>query len=749
MFQGNRAFNVNQQSRPDWQNGLLLFFAYVIIAALGLQWAQIQGAGSPVWPAGGVGLAGLLLGGPQLWPAIFLGRIAAGLLTGSEQPIWALCALGASHAFGSWIAVKAMRTGANLRDDLSSVDAVLRFTIFGAGIFSFVTTFTGVLVLAVSSNLDFTAIGDTLLMGFFSTLTGVMVVTPLIMVWWRRRFKVERPAYFFGLMAFVSVAYGGFFLTNQTLVESWHLLPLLLWAVMAFRMRGAVTAIFIVAFFAMLGTILNAGGETIGGKLTEAGSMIDGIIVKQQFILIYGFTFLVVAAVFADRARNQEKFVRDILDNLHVFVSVLTPGGVLIEANRAPITIANLTPKDVLGKPFWETFWWVGDEARQRTLREAIARARNGETVRYDAMVRAAGGEPIWIDFQLAPLQDDAGRVTHLIATGSDLTERRLVNAKMKQLADIVEQTPDLVSTATIDGTITYINRGGRKMLGLEEFGPLPGGLKVSDCHTPERTLFLRQTAIPKVLETGVWSGENEIIRQDGTLIPIDQVIIAHRNDSDTINQISTLSRDIRRQKSEALQRQLLMRELVHRVRNTLTIIQSIARQMSRTATDPKEFAENFIKRINSMAAAHSVLTDTQWAGADIHRIIKSQLDAFTDSANLKTTGEDVSLPAEVSTKLALVLHELATNASKHGAWSKPGGLVHLSWERDGDELALSWREVNAQKKVKVTAENDKQVNKPRRGFGSTLIERSVTGYEKIDHNEGYEFKFCVNLTYN
>ena len=168
-----------------------------------------------------------------------------------------------------------------------------------------------------------------------------------------------------------------------------------------------------------------------------------------------------------------------------------------------------------------------------------------------------------------------------------------------------------------------------------------------------------------------------------------------------------------------------------------------------RSATDPKEFAENFIKRINSMAAAHSVLTDTQWAGADIHRIIKSQLDAFTDTANLKTTGEDVSLPAEVSTKLALVLHELATNASKHGAWSRPGGLVHLSWEREGDELALSWCEINAQKKAKVTAGNDAEIIKTRRGFGSTLIERSVTGYEKIDHNEGYEFKFRVNLTYN
>ena len=83
---------------------LVLGLAYTAFACIGLNWAQVMGAGSPVWPASGVAIAGLLLGGLRLWPAIFLGRLAAGWLSGSEQPFWAELLLALANTLGENLA---------------------------------------------------------------------------------------------------------------------------------------------------------------------------------------------------------------------------------------------------------------------------------------------------------------------------------------------------------------------------------------------------------------------------------------------------------------------------------------------------------------------------------------------------------------------------------------------------------------------------------------------------------------------
>ena len=83
----------------------LLAIVYLVFAYLGLAWAMVAGAGSPVWPAAGVGLAGLLLFGVRFWPAIFIGRVIAGLISGSAQPFWAELTLGAANTLGTVLPV--------------------------------------------------------------------------------------------------------------------------------------------------------------------------------------------------------------------------------------------------------------------------------------------------------------------------------------------------------------------------------------------------------------------------------------------------------------------------------------------------------------------------------------------------------------------------------------------------------------------------------------------------------------------
>jgi PAS domain S-box-containing protein len=133
-------------------------------------------------------------------------------------------------------------------------------------------------------------------------------------------------------------------------------------------------------------------------------------------------------------AQRGAMFLRRLIDNLFSFVGVLTPDGTLIETNRAPLEAAGMAPDDVLGQKFWDARWWSVTPETQTQLRDAVERAVGGETVRYDVQVRGIDDELTWIDFQLAPLRDDDGTVTHLVPSANVIderieTERRLAAA--------------------------------------------------------------------------------------------------------------------------------------------------------------------------------------------------------------------------------------------------------------------------------------------------------------------------------
>lgn len=122
--------------------------------------------------------------------------------------------------------------------------------------------------------------------------------------------------------------------------------------------------------------------------------------------------------------RESEQFLRRTLDSLFVFAGVCSPDGILIEANRPALLAAGLQPSDVIGKPFEETYWWSYSKEVQRDLRDAIHRAAKGETIRYDVEVRLEEDVRLPIDFQLTPMRDEDGNITHLVPSAIDITER-------------------------------------------------------------------------------------------------------------------------------------------------------------------------------------------------------------------------------------------------------------------------------------------------------------------------------------
>ena len=164
-------------------------------------------------------------------------------------------------------------------------------------------------------------------------------------------------------------------------------------------------------------------------------------------------------------------------------------------------------------------------------------------------------------------------------------------------------------------------------------------------------------------------------------------------------------------------QRELLLAELNHRVKNSLAVVQSIAHQTFRRDDVPREARKSFDDRLVALAAAHNLLTLSNWESAAVADIAAAALQA--DGANkgrVVLSGPPVKLLPREALALAMALHELATNAVKYGALSNDSGRVDLQWSRDAARLTLRWVESGGPAVSKPT----------RRGFGSVLLERSL-----------------------
>jgi light-regulated signal transduction histidine kinase (bacteriophytochrome)/CheY-like chemotaxis protein len=188
---------------------------------------------------------------------------------------------------------------------------------------------------------------------------------------------------------------------------------------------------------------------------------------------------------------------------------------------------------------------------------------------------------------------------------------------------------------------------------------------------------------------------------------------------------ISLLHVVLRRINTAALERkrvaerdQLLMAELDHRVKNTIANIQALVVQTSRSAESLTGFVEGLDGRIQSMAKAHSLLSQSRWEGVSITRLLAEELEAYVgEPTGVQLGGIDMLLTPKSALSLSLAIHELATNAAKYGALTKPDGRVSVTWQAlDDGTVELTWSESGG---PVVTPPS-------RRGFGSTLIERAL-----------------------
>lgn len=188
------------------------------------------------------------------------------------------------------------------------------------------------------------------------------------------------------------------------------------------------------------------------------------------------------------------------------------------------------------------------------------------------------------------------------------------------------------------------------------------------------------------------------------------------RGDNDLV---AVLFNDVTERKRAEEEKTLLARELSHRVKNTLAVVQSLAMQMSETSTSLEQYRDAFVGRIRSMARAHDLLTAASWRNADIRHVVQKSIAAVDaqDRDLIDVEGPSVIVSPRQGLGLNLILHELGTNATKHGALGNGAGRLRVSWQvvdtENGQEVRLDWVETDGP-----------PVTPPlKRGFGTGLIE--------------------------
>jgi len=275
-------------------------------------------------------------------------------------------------------------------------------------------------------------------------------------------------------------------------------------------------------------------------------------------------------------------------------------------------------------------------------------------------------------------------------------------------------------------------------------FGVDPGSFKatpesVRELIHPEDRARLR-AALAEVKED-TYQTEFRVLRPGGELRWCIGAVAASFDANRRVIRLGGVTVDITERKNAEERQSLLVREVDHRARNALAVVQSIVRL---TRAESKEAYVAAVEgRITALSRAHVLLSQSRWQGASLRRILDEELDPYcrTEAEKIAARGPEVFLEPATAQILALALHELATNAAKYGALSSPHGRVRLSWELDGERLTLQWIETGGPPVRAPFVE----------GYGTRVIsasvERQLDGGAAFDWRpEGLHFRMSIPL---
>ena len=417
----------------------------------------------------------------------------------------------------------------------------------------------------------------------------------------------------------------------------------------------------------------------------------------------------------------------DMLNALPGAIYATDPEGRLTFYNEAAANLWGFHP--TLGEKEWYGAWRLyWPDGRPMAFDECpmASALKQGRPINgAEAITERPDGTRISFLAYPTPLRDEMGVLLGALNMLVDITERKRAQHIAAQLASIVETSDDAIISKNLDGTINTWNRGAERLFGYtkeEIVGKSVKTLIPEDRHDEEPEIISR-------IRRGERVDPYETVRQrkDGSLVDISLSVSPIKDSDGRIVGASKIARDITDRKRHQAEQDLLFAEMSHRIKNLFAVTNGLVTLSARAAKTPADMAEALRGRIEALSRAHGLtrigLIDTSDINEDItlHALIQAIFAPYlnTGAERLVVSGCDLSIRKSAITSLALLLHEFATNAVKHGALSSPVGRIHVGCSADDNVLRLKWHEQGG------PPVNDLPSHK---GFGSALAQRTVTG---------------------
>jgi PAS domain S-box-containing protein len=329
-------------------------------------------------------------------------------------------------------------------------------------------------------------------------------------------------------------------------------------------------------------------------------------------------------------------------------------------------------------------------------------------------------GSRVFIEGNMSALHGPDGAIRGFLKIGQDTTARRAAEDSNARLAAIVASTTDaIISFALVDGRIQSWNQGAEALFGYTEAEAL--GAQVGLLVPPDLPDGGDPTGVFRKVLTGQRVHEYETIRQakSGERVPVSVTAARMFAPDGRVIGVSGIFRDMRQRKAADERQTLLAREVDHRAKNALAVVLAAMRLTPKD--DVRAYVAAVEGRVGALARAQTLLAEERWRGANLQALLRGEVAPFLAGQRVDLDGPPVMLPARTAQPLAIAVHELATNAIKHGALTVLEGRVSVSWRLEGSAasgvLRLRWAEKGGPLIAGAPA---------RRGFGSRVLEGMV-----------------------
>jgi PAS domain S-box-containing protein len=673
----------------------------------------------PFWPASGIA-AGILIvssrrASSMLLLGVLAGTVAANLF--SDRSLFTSIGNGIANAseaaLAAWL-VKHWFGNGFAFSDLSRITGFFAAAAIAAGVSAVGGT------LSISPLYAGAALIDVWCAWFLSGTLGIVVVAPLV-IELARAWRAPPPPRetIEGLAVLALLAVVAIYVYTQP-PPSWisanphaFMLPLLLWLAARCPPPLAIAGAFVVSISAICTTLLGMGQIT--GPMMPIAERVHGV---QTAVMMTTLYTLVLVALFTDRRshaaqlersneqlRHQETAFRQLLGALPAAIHTTDTAGRITYCNEAAVELWGVSPElgrdkcADLGRLYYPNGTLVPpDECpTKKCLME-----RQGLQPQEVVFERPDGRRIPIIPYP-APLTDERGKLVGVVSMKIDITERKQAE---QVLAERNAQL-DLAHKAARVGSYTYdikarsmrILRASAAIYGLPhstmEISTQQWGKRV---HRDDvARLRAEQIRAFKEKRREVVS-EFRFVRPGGEIRWVEARSLVTYDNTGRAERMTGVYIDVTERRKTEEYKSLLIAELDHRVKNVLACVAAVAQRSRECSRSADEFLEVLNGRINSLANTHVLLSRSSWEGVGLGELVRSELAPCASNGNSLIEGPDIVVAAEATQPLAMVLHELTTNATKYGALSSRRGQVSVCWQRQSsrgsqDHLALEWRE--------------------------------------------------------